>query len=90
MDWELVEGQKKKLSNLKCNLERTWYYVLGESPVSVKYVCGWKIHFRMDKGVHKTLENFYVFGCIFLFRGCCKTPDKYIQEGAFRETALQL
>lgn len=63
--------------------------LFGESPVSVKYICGCKIQLRVGKGVHKTPENIYVFGCIFLFRGCCKTPDEYI-KGAFRETTSRL
>jgi len=40
-------------------------------------------------GVNQALENTGGFECIFLFR-CCKTSDKYIQRGTFRETTLQL
>lgn len=84
--WKLLEGGKKIQAILNATLERTWYYILSESPISVKYVCGWKIQLRIDEGMHKTVENIYVFECAFLYRRSCKTPDKYIQKGAFRET----
>lgn len=58
MDWKLVVGEKKVILNAA--LERTWYYVFSENLVSVKYVCAWKVPFRTDKGVQKSLENIYV------------------------------
>lgn len=60
MDWKLVVGEKKVILNAA--LERTWY-VFSENLVSVKYVCAWKVQFRTDKGVQKSLENIYVVEC---------------------------
>lgn len=83
-------GCRGKNIILNAALERTWHYVFSANLVSVKKLCAWKVQFRADKGVQKTLENIYVVELIFFHSEELQSPDKYIQRGASRETAAQL